>query len=209
MIQVKFPGHYITHELWPHDSNLVKINDPIRTQFCTCHNSLAVVTCANLWPDCINTIEITVATISPIFQLWFYKVFVKWTPGHSHLSVKPAVISIFSRGLILWHIMEILQFAFLWGDSRGYVYQQYLSMAFNPSLPELFVRNMNVYMHFAISCHAIICRLCCQGISSFDIDLVFQLQGLGNGTWPDSAKPLPESMLTCFLVTPSAVNFMI
>ena len=29
----------------------LKNNDPIRSQFCTCHDSWAVVTCANLWPD--------------------------------------------------------------------------------------------------------------------------------------------------------------
>ena len=148
MIHVQFPGHHSTHELWPHDSNLLKINDPIRTQFCTCHNSLAVVTCANLWPDWIITIEIKAETISTIFQLWFHKVFVKWVLGHSHLFCQPAVISIFSRGLILWDIMEILQFAFPWGDSRRRVYQQYLSIALNPWPPELFVRNMNVYVHF-------------------------------------------------------------
>ena len=34
-------------------SSYVEYNDEIRSQFCTCHNSLAVVTCANLWPDFI------------------------------------------------------------------------------------------------------------------------------------------------------------
>ena len=29
------------------------INDTIRSQFCTCHSSLAVVLCAKLWPDWI------------------------------------------------------------------------------------------------------------------------------------------------------------
>ena len=36
-------------------------NDPIRSQFCTCHNSWAVMTCANLWPDmlCISKVRAT------------------------------------------------------------------------------------------------------------------------------------------------------
>ena len=46
---------------WAHNSNLhmiwyicccyMKNVEEIRPQFCTCHDSWAVVTCANLWPD--------------------------------------------------------------------------------------------------------------------------------------------------------------
>ena len=35
-------------------------NDAIRPQFCTCHDSWAVGTCANLWPDCILRIKIKI-----------------------------------------------------------------------------------------------------------------------------------------------------
>ena len=48
-----------SQSLWAHDKNLVKLqccsylksNDQIRSQFCTCHDCWAVMTCANLWPD--------------------------------------------------------------------------------------------------------------------------------------------------------------
>ena len=47
-----------TKVLWPHNWNLMIIlfaliffysNDPIKAQFCTCHDSSAVVACAKLW----------------------------------------------------------------------------------------------------------------------------------------------------------------
>ena len=52
---------HLTHDLWAHDWNLVSSHfvlnidsdDPIRSQFCTCHDSSAVMTCAKLWPDVI------------------------------------------------------------------------------------------------------------------------------------------------------------
>ena len=52
-------------ELWARNPNLAKIltppnlknYNPIRSQFSTCHDSWAVVTCANLWPDWIVRIK--------------------------------------------------------------------------------------------------------------------------------------------------------
>ena len=56
---------HFTKVLRAHDPNLVKFmwlslqnNDQTRSQFCTCHDSWAVVTCANLWPGWIVRIEI-------------------------------------------------------------------------------------------------------------------------------------------------------
>ena len=55
------PGTRFTKSLWAHDWNLGKkicsnfdSDDPIRTQFCTCHDSSAFMTCAKLWPDMMN-----------------------------------------------------------------------------------------------------------------------------------------------------------
>ena len=49
----------------------LKSNDKIMSQFCTCHDSLAVMTCANLWPDWIIIIIIETRIIST--RLWTYK----------------------------------------------------------------------------------------------------------------------------------------
>ena len=53
-------GTNFTTGFWAHYWNLVKMkfshfnsNDQIRSQFCTCHDSWAVVACAKLWPDLI------------------------------------------------------------------------------------------------------------------------------------------------------------
>ena len=42
----------------------------IRSQFCTCHDSSAVVTCANLWPDWAIKTKNYSKEISSRFQLW-------------------------------------------------------------------------------------------------------------------------------------------
>ena len=55
--------------------------DPNRSQFCTCHNSLAVVTCAKLSVDWTIKIKVRTDTIFSRFQLWARKHFVKWIPG--------------------------------------------------------------------------------------------------------------------------------
>ena len=60
--------------LWAHVSNLSKntccfhlqIENQFRSQWCTCHNSSAVVTCANLWPDWLIRIIIPAKKILKI-----------------------------------------------------------------------------------------------------------------------------------------------
>ena len=49
-------------------SSLMNNNDPIRSQFCTCHDSCAVMTCAKLWPDWINRIVINAKRLSQEFS---------------------------------------------------------------------------------------------------------------------------------------------
>ena len=52
---------HFTKSLWTHNLNLVKNtwcscmknNNGIRLQVCTCHDSWAVLACANVWPDWI------------------------------------------------------------------------------------------------------------------------------------------------------------
>ena len=45
----------------------VKNNNPIRPQFCTCHDSRAVVTCANSWPDWNIRIKFRTRMIFTVF----------------------------------------------------------------------------------------------------------------------------------------------
>ena len=59
----------------------MKNYDQISSQIYTCHDSSAVMACANLWPDWIVEIEIRAKTIFTRFQLWADKCFVKWVPG--------------------------------------------------------------------------------------------------------------------------------
>ena len=42
----------------------------IRSKFCTCHDSQAVVTCAKFWPDLISTFHIITTHIFARFRLW-------------------------------------------------------------------------------------------------------------------------------------------
>ena len=60
-------------------------NDLIRSQFCTCHDSLAVMTCANLWPDSIITIIIITKWSLSRFQLRTNKP--SWNGSLTSLSV--------------------------------------------------------------------------------------------------------------------------
>ena len=46
-----------------------KNHDKIWSQFCTCHDSWAVMACAKLWPDCIIRIKITTKVFYSRFQL--------------------------------------------------------------------------------------------------------------------------------------------
>ena len=56
--------------LWPfHGTN----NGSIKSQFCTCHDSSAVMACANLWLDRAIKIKIIRKRIFARFQLWAYK----------------------------------------------------------------------------------------------------------------------------------------
>ena len=67
----------------------VKNNVHIRSWFCTCHNSSAVVTCAKLWPDCIIRIKIRTKITCKSFQLWAHNLFVKWSLGVWQLQGRP------------------------------------------------------------------------------------------------------------------------
>ena len=63
-------------------------NDPITSQFCTCHDSLAVMACAKMWHDCIIIIFLHKYYIYFNFLWWVHRPFVKWV---SHPISMPGV----------------------------------------------------------------------------------------------------------------------
>ena len=54
-------------------------DDPIRPQLCTCHDSLAVMTCAKLWPDLIGIFHMRATYIFTKFVSQSQNPVVKWT----------------------------------------------------------------------------------------------------------------------------------
>ena len=64
----------------------LKNNHLIRSQFCTCHDSSAVMTCANVWPDWIIRITITVKIFFRRFRIWTHVLFVRWVLGPNVLE---------------------------------------------------------------------------------------------------------------------------
>ena len=57
----------------------VDSNYPIRSRYCTCHDSIAVVACASLWPDCINVFLF-------VFYLEAIRIFTRYESG-AHQTV--------------------------------------------------------------------------------------------------------------------------
>ena len=57
-------------------------NDPVRSHFCTCHDSWAVMTCAKLWPDQTTISHLRAHDIFISFGLWAHKPPVKWILWH-------------------------------------------------------------------------------------------------------------------------------
>ena len=61
---------------------LLENDNQIRSQFCTCCDSWAVVTCAKFWPDWIIRSIFTVKRIFIRFQLCAHELFVIWVLRH-------------------------------------------------------------------------------------------------------------------------------
>ena len=57
-----------------------KNNNQIMSQFCTCHDSSAVMTCANLWHDLIIRIKIKAKIFFARYELWAHLLFVRRVP---------------------------------------------------------------------------------------------------------------------------------
>ena len=69
-------------------SYMKKNNDLIRSQFCTWHDSKAVVTCAKLWHEWISRIDIIVKEIATAFQLWART---RYTPQKLQITPLPGM----------------------------------------------------------------------------------------------------------------------
>ena len=89
-------------------------SDQIRSQICTCHDSSAVMTRANLWPDPIIIIHVTATCIITIFELWTHQSL--WNAsqrsvyhtGLTHLLTKSSLINISSpRHLCRWNLIQL------------------------------------------------------------------------------------------------------
>ena len=71
------------NQLRAHNWNLIKVPlaaviiliSQVRLQICTCHNSSAVVTCANLWSDLVIIFYVRTTHTFSRFGLWPYKPF--------------------------------------------------------------------------------------------------------------------------------------
>ena len=59
----------------------VNNNDHIRSQFCTCHDSWAVMPCAKVLPDCTIRNKLRAKLIATSFQIWAHKLIVTLTPS--------------------------------------------------------------------------------------------------------------------------------
>ena len=86
----------------------MKNNDQIRPQFCTCHDSWAVVTCAKLWPDWIITLHGRITFFLMRLGLRAHKLFVKWVPEtrEGMVQIRPCLwlcqSGLWSVGHITW-----------------------------------------------------------------------------------------------------------
>ena len=80
----------------------VRNNKPIMLQFCTCHDSWAVMTCAKLWHDWLIQIWFTARRIFTKFHLWAHNPLVKRVQGQ-HIK---RLISTWhaTRGPVLHHL---------------------------------------------------------------------------------------------------------
>ena len=61
-------GNRLTNDLWAHNWILWKFLDQINSQFCTCHDRSAVMTCAKLQSDWIIIFQVRPTNI--FFKIW-------------------------------------------------------------------------------------------------------------------------------------------
>ena len=81
---------HITISWWSQNWHQMKVpffsnvssHDLIRSQFCTCHDSSAVMTCAKLWPDEINIFHVGAMHILTRFGLWAHNPIAIWVYVH-------------------------------------------------------------------------------------------------------------------------------
>ena len=112
-------GTYLMEGSWANNSNLVNkwcCFFQVRSQFCICHDSLAVVTCANLWPDWIIQIMIKIRENFQRFQLWAHKPIVKrvrevhssYSLSYSSMpcSIPPCHIMKWQGSIIHWWLIR-------------------------------------------------------------------------------------------------------
>ena len=106
MLTIEISGKLVL--LW------VRQDDQIRSQFCTCHDSWPVVTCANLWPNWMIRI---ITKVKWFFQLSASNLFVEWTlglqcvyepwaPDLLHMYMNHGAFSLSKHRKILWDVVS-------------------------------------------------------------------------------------------------------
>ena len=110
---------HFTNSGWAHDWNLIKktfhshfiFSDLIRSQFYTCHNSWAVVTCAKLWPDQSISFHARATSNFIDFIIWAHKLLMTCDPGKPPCNCMQWDVCIFlaSLGKIGNHVCLFLK----------------------------------------------------------------------------------------------------
>ena len=106
-------GYVSLNSLRAHNPNLLEIHlariknkHHIRSQFCTCHDSSAVVTCANMRLDWSNRIEIGSWIIFTRFQLWAHQPFVKWVNRALYIHWPAGLVCHPAAGAPTWPVIS-------------------------------------------------------------------------------------------------------
>ena len=82
-------------------------DDPISSQFCTCHDSSAVMTCAKVWTDLIFIFQSTATWILTRFGLWAQKTL--WDESVTSVALLGASLNWNHQGkFTLIRLLEIL-----------------------------------------------------------------------------------------------------
>ena len=81
-------AHELMNEILKNVCFNLDTNDPISSQFCTYHNSWAVVACAKLWPDLANIFHIRATHTFTTCGLWAPELFMKLPLPNIHRICK-------------------------------------------------------------------------------------------------------------------------
>ena len=112
----------ITEILWKYySSSSFDTNDPVRPQICTCHDSWAVMTCANLWPDLTVIWDVRTIFIFTSFGFWAHKPLVKLVPANTNIEWREFGYSNNAKNSHV-DILQMEEYFFEWINYALYMY---------------------------------------------------------------------------------------